>query len=255
MIHTYPSLQLTAGWLSVRVCWQYHFSSGGDKQHWPHLKKKDNTWLILKEKEACLRGAFCSACFPIFPQMCQSPWMLLMWMCSWMTSVELDFCATVEQVPACVQLSFSYTHAQKQAPVSRFQHTILLSLPCERLSPFHCFNKNNRHRWYCHIPHAHGHQQECKYLWRHCSRKTLQLCNLAAPNHCPLKLAMDAGSSCLCLLCHPSAQDCQFHSHASVMRMGLRSGMPELKGHANMWEHGCVYAPEYNGSATSLAHK
>lgn len=38
--------------------------------------------------------------------------------------------------------------------------------------------------------------EESKYLWGNCSR-TLQLCHLAAPNHCPLKLAMEAGSSCL----------------------------------------------------------
>lgn len=51
----------------------------------------------------------------------------------------------------------------------------------------------------------------------------MQLCHLAAPNHCPLRLAMEAGSSCLCLLCHRSAQDRQFHSHASVRWMGRMS--------------------------------
>lgn len=38
---------------------------------------------------------------------------------------------------------------------------------------------------------------------------------------------MDAGSSCFCLLCHPSAKACQFHYHASATRVGRRPGLPK----------------------------
>lgn len=40
---------------------------------------------------------------------------------------------------------------------------------------------------------------------------------------------MDAGSSCFCLLCHPSAKACQFHYHASATRVGCRPGPPKKK--------------------------
>lgn len=45
---------------------------------------------------------------------------------------------------------------------------------------------------------------------------------------------MDAGSSCFCLLCHPSAKACQFHYHASVTRMRRHPGMPKA-------ERLCIY--------------
>lgn len=96
--------------------------------------------------------------------------------------------------------------------------------------------------------------EESKYLWGNCSRRTLQLCHLAAPNYCPLRLAMEAGSSSLSLLCHPSAQDCQFHSHASVMWVGSCPEMPKLKDHADISACTvCVCVPIHNGSAISLA--
>lgn len=99
--------------------------------------------------------------------------------------------------------------------------------------------------------------EESKYLRGNCSRRTLQLCHLAAPNHCPLRLAMEAGSTCLCLLCHPSAQDCQFHSHASLTCMGSCPKMPKLKAYVYVWVYACVCTsapPEYNSGAASLAH-
>lgn len=87
-----------------------------------------------------------------------------------------------------------------------------------------------------------------------CSRRTLRLCHLAALDHCLLRLTMDAGSSCFCLLCHPSAKACQFHYHASVTRMRRRPGMPKA-------ERQCIYVrarlwiTKHNGSAAGLVNK
>lgn len=49
---------------------------------------------------------------------------------------------------------------------------------------------------------------------------------------------MDAGSSCFCLLCHPSAKACQFHYHASTT--GHRPGLPKVKNYVFICAHVCV---------------
>lgn len=117
---------------------------------------------------------------------------------------------------------------------------------------------------YCHGPHTntHGCKERSKYLGGNCSRRTLRLCHLAALDHCLLRLTMDAGSSCFCLLCHPSAKACQFHYHASVTRMRRRPGMPKAERQciyrrARLWitwwrsgaRLGCVYS-RHKGTIT-----
>lgn len=65
---------------------------------------------------------------------------------------------------------------------------------------------------------------------------------------------MDAGSSCFCLLCHPSAKTCQFHYHASVTRMGHRPGLPETEKLC-IYLRACLWKTKHNGSATTLSNK
>lgn len=68
----------------------------------------------------------------------------------------------------------------------------------------------------------------------------MRLCHLAAPSHCLPSLSMAAGSSCFCLLCHPSAGACQFHYHAPATLMGHRPGLPKVKNYVFICVHVCV---------------
>lgn len=65
---------------------------------------------------------------------------------------------------------------------------------------------------------------------------------------------MDAGSSCFCLLCHPSAKTCQFHYHASVTRMGHRPGLPKTEKLC-IYLRACLCKTKHDGSATTLSNK
>lgn len=69
---------------------------------------------------------------------------------------------------------------------------------------------------------------------------------------------MDAGSSCFCLLCHPSAKACQFHYHASATRVGRRPGPPKKlkKNYVFICAHACAKKPpKHHASPTCQTSK